>query len=272
MFDRIARILRKQRIPCFILVYQNLDIIRRSIEALAGYTDRLDLQIIENPSDRSDVIREQLDDYLRTGLVSRCFLFDENISNNAFEVILRRELDYARHAHVLVTDGDLLPLEDGWLDEEQTVLRRHPEVFCIGGTLDMANLPLQTFPDAGDWIPADRADHGDYVEAFTGAYFLMFRGVQLGALMAYLDEQDQRFRDGVIAGYCYDRLGLRWARTRRARFVHLTWDLYQDAEHPYTRFKRDVPFAVHWDHGRYASYVCREFRLGRFRERRVRLS
>ncbi|HNA58407.1 MAG TPA: glycosyltransferase family A protein [Chitinophagales bacterium] len=258
--------LTKKRIPCFMLVYQNYEIICRSIEAMMNFRDQIELFIIENPSDESIRIRERLDYYMRMGLVSKCFLFDENISNNAFEVILRKELNYSKYEYVLVTDGDLLPMDDDWVNEERQILRKNPEVFCIGGDLDMGNLPLNTFPDANDWMPLSKADHGDYMEAFTGAYFLMFRSSQLQSLIEYLKKHNLRFRDGVIASYCNEQVGLRWGRTKKSRFIHLTWDLYRDTNHPYTKFKREIPFSTHWNHDRYAGYTVRHFRCGCFKD------
>jgi hypothetical protein len=264
MLGRLTRTFARRPIPCFVLVYREIEIIRRSIHALACMADRLDIQVIENPSDASDSIRPLLDEYLASGIVKRCFFFEENITNNAFEIILGRELEFSRHHFVLATDGDLLPLQSEWLDEELFVLQRHSEVFCIGGTLDMANLPLRTFPDAGDWIPPDIADRREYIEALTGVWFLLFRANQLNAMLRRLAENNEHFRDGIIANYCYQQLGSRWARTRHSRFIHLTWDLYQDPDHPYTRFKRDVPFHVHWQHDRSSAYRTREFRRGRY--------
>jgi hypothetical protein len=157
-----------ERIPCYVLVFHDAPTIAASLDWLAAWRDRLELIVLENPSEATGTaIRPDVEARLARGDVARYLLFDENISNNAFEVALAIDRGRWRDApYVLLTDGDLVG-GDGWLDEQVALLDRRPEVFACGIRLDMDNLPLARFPDAGGWVPPLRAVHDDHEEGLT---------------------------------------------------------------------------------------------------------
>ena len=241
-------------IPCVVLGYYDQEIVRRTLQSLNLLRDRISVIFIENPSENSERVAASVVPYMETGLVQQYFRFDENISNNAIEIILRHELVLSDHPYVVVSDGDLEVRTRDWLDESRQVLEYHPEVFAVGVSLDLSNLPVQAFPEAVSWVPLDLADHGDYIEALTGNWLVMFRGAELEACLEYLSEAGGRYRDSELQAYCYRARHMRWARTRRAMARHLTWDSYGDSNHPYTRLKLSRSFDEHWIHPRRAAY------------------
>jgi hypothetical protein len=241
-----------ERIPCYVLAFHDAPTIAASLDWLARWRDRLELIVLENPSEATaSAIRPDVEARLARGEVDRYLLFDENISNNAFEVALA--VDRARWEaapYVLLTDGDLVG-GDGWLEEEVALMDRRPEVFAVGIRLDMDNLPLAQFPDAGGWVPPPRAEHDDHHEGLTGIHLLMLRGADLAAYMRYQAANRLRFVDSTMHHFAYRVLDRRWARTARSSARHLTWDLYAQPDHPYTQMKTGRSLREHWHHTRY---------------------
>jgi hypothetical protein len=238
------------KIPCVVLVYFDFESIRITLDALAVHAGALDLIVVENPSpSTAALIRPYVDGLLANGTVASYYLFERNISNNAYQIVLDRLHDRIRRSpHVIVTDGDLLVHDPSWLGEEIGVLDRHPDVFACGVSLDMDNLPLATFSDAGGWVPPIVADHGDYLEGVTGMQLVAFRGEELAGFLDYRAATGLHFLDSDLHVYAYGTLTKRWARTKRATARHLTWDRYADLSHPYTTAKLARSFEQIWRH------------------------
>ena len=244
------------KIPCVVLVYFDFDSIHATLEALAVHADSLDLIVVENPSpSTADLIRPYVTGLMDGGTVAEYYLFERNITNNAFQIVLERLHDRIRRSpHVIVTDGDVLVHDPSWLDEEIGVLESHPEVFACGVSLDMDNLPLATFPEAGGWVPPIIADRGDYLEGVTGMQLVAFRGEELTGFLDYRAAMGLHFLDSHLHVYSYNTLNKRWARTRRATARHLTWDRYADLSHPYTTAKLSRSFDETWRHSDRCAY------------------
>jgi hypothetical protein len=239
-------------IPCYVLVFHDAPTVRTSLDWLTGFADRLELVVVENPSEHTDAeIRPYVESLLAQGAIARYLLLDDNISNNAFEVALEHErARWEGAGHVLLTDGDLVADDAGWLDEQLAILR-HPEVFACGIRLSMDNLPVEAFPEAVGWVPPPRAEHGDWVEGLTGLHLVLLGAADLAAYGRYRAANRLRFVDSTMHHFAYRVLDRRWARTKYAAARHLTWDLYADPEHPYTRFKTGKSLREHWHHTRY---------------------
>lgn len=251
---------RKKKIPCYVLIFEQVDIIKRSLEFLAKSSDKIDLIIIENPSQNTPEITKIVDKYGAAGQVKRYYLFDENITGNAYDVVLNQELASIRKSpFVLITDGDLTCKDTSWLDEELGVLKNHREVFAIGVTLDMSNLPLATFPSAKDFIPPIKQEYPDFNEGPTGGHLLMFRGAEFANFMDWKNKNKLFFVDSEMHRYCLDNLNKKWARTKKAIAYHLTWDLYADKSHPYTKLKTKKTFSETWHHHRKAPFTLKEY-------------
>ncbi|QDU92539.1 glycosyltransferase family A protein [Lignipirellula cremea] len=239
------------RIPCVVIVFFDEDTVRQALDALVRLSHRLEIHVVENWSPQTaTAIRPYVESLLREGKIHAYYLFEENISNNALLTVLEHGHVPLDRDYILITDGDLVPDSDDWLEEELAVLQAHPEVFACGIRLDLANMPLKTFPDMQfSWSPVDR---GDYLEALTGGHHLLLRGPDFQAFMNYRRRKNLRFVDSVMHQYAA-RQRRRWAATRDSSAVHLTWDMYADLEHPYTKLKvATYQNGACWDH----SMVC----------------
>jgi hypothetical protein len=244
------------RIPCVLIIFFDVEVVRKTLEGLQPFCDRLEIIVVENASPHSPAIRDVVRRFMKSGLVARYFFFLQNISLNAYDVILRREIDSSRHEFVLISDGDFEPLDPDWLDEMVHVLRSHDEVYCIAGSIDTANLPVNNFGESTkDWVPPPIADRGEYLEALSGIFVLLFRGQQLAATLDYLAGSGEKFLNPGLHNYCYRICEKRWAKTKRARFRHLAWDSYQDLNHPYTQFKLSKSFVQHFRLDRTSDYI-----------------
>jgi hypothetical protein len=244
-----------KKIPCYVLVFDQVEIIQKSLAFLTKQSKKLDLIIIENPSPNTPKIKKIVDSLGQTGLVKRYYIFNENITGNAFGAVLNNELGLVRQSrHIVVTDGDIVCQNDSWLSEEKAILKRHRDVFACGVSLDLVNLPLETFSSAKDWIPADMDIFDDFYEAYTGAHLLLFRGKELASFLDWRSKNKLNFVDGELHKYCYGELHKKWARTKTSKAYHLTWDLYADKKHPYTVMKTSKVFQDTWYHNRDAPY------------------
>lgn len=251
---------KKKRIPCYVLVFDQVEIIKKSLRFLAAYSNDLDLIVIENPSPNTPKIRKLVDKLGREGVVKRYYLFEENITGNAYgEVLDAERKTIEKSPYVMITDGDLTSSDTGWLEEERRVLAKYHDVFACGVTMDTVNLPLKAFPSAKDWIPADMHEHEQYFEAFTGVHLLLFRGSELAGFLRWRHEKDLSFVDVNMHKYCYEVLHKKWARTKHSKLYHLTWDLYQDRSHKYTKFKTSKDFDAMWHHGAQAGYTLYKY-------------
>lgn len=256
----LNRFKRNSKIPCYVLVYDQVEIISKSLAFLTAYADRLDIIVIENPSDNTPAISKIVETYGKNSRVTQYYLFDENITNNAFDLVLQKEERRIKNSpYVIVTDGDLTCSDTGWLAEELGILAQNVDVFACGISLDRSNLPLASFPDADTWIPADVKEFDTYNEARTGAHLLCMRGPELYDFMQWKHGKDISFRDGELHKYAYGVLHKRWARTKHATAYHLTWDLYQDKKHPYTKLKTGKSFSDTWSHQQTASYSLKTY-------------
>jgi 5'(3')-deoxyribonucleotidase len=250
----------KKKILCYVLVYDQVDIIRRSLDFITSYSDKLDIVVIENPSENSAIIKSMVQEYGVNSKIKRYYLFDENITGNAYDEVLTKELaEINSYKYVIITDGDLIPEKGQWLKEELSIMK-HSDVFACGVSLSRANLPLTAFPDAESWIPPDLREEKDYFEAYTGGHLLMFRGKQFATFMKWKNKRDLNFVDGIMHDYCYKELGMKWTRTKHATALHLTWDLYADKDHPYTKRKLDVSFRDMWYHKRTTNFTLKTYK------------
>jgi len=248
------------KILCYVLVFDQIEIIQKSLDSLTRHANALDIVVIENPSKNTPAIREIINQYTQQGLLARYYLFEDNITSRAYDIILEKEREIIkRYKYVIVTDGDVSS-NNNWIAEEKRALTFNPSLFCIGITFDMNNLPLKTFPDASGWIPPDISRGGiGHVEALTGMHCVMFRTPGLLSFLDYKNEHNINFIDDNIKQYVYQTLHQKWGRTKKARGVHLTWDLYHDLNHPYTLLKTGKSFQDTWYHNKSSDYTFRDF-------------
>lgn len=246
----------KNKIPCILLIYYNFEIIKKSIECLLKHKETLDLIIVENKSSFTDsAIKPFVIDLIKKQEANKYFLFDKNISNNALELVFdSREINTEGSNYIMLTDGDLTVESGDWLAEELFILEKNPDVFCCAISLDTSNLPLKTFPDAIHWIPPDIKIEDSYIEAFTGVHLLVFRTQEFKNFLQWRKENNVKFVDSVLHEYCYKVAHKKWAKTKKHLAKHLTWDIYNDLQHSYTKLKTSKTLEQIWNHNLYSPF------------------
>lgn len=187
------------RIPTFFLAYADgpelVEIHRKALASLEPYRDRVNVIVLENRSDGTSELGPVIEHYASSGLVTKHYVFEENITANAFAVGIENEAELLKlHEHVIVTDGDLLIENRGWLDEMLETLKENPQLFCIGARLTLRNLPVDILPDSPNWVPAATC-RGDWLDGLTGTTYLLLRVKDLAGYMAWRTENDQSFVD-----------------------------------------------------------------------------
>jgi tetratricopeptide (TPR) repeat protein len=252
--QRVKNVVNK--IPCVILIYYNTDIIQTSVEALSKRADILDIYIIENRSQHTEKeIKPYIFNKIKEEKVKKYFLFETNISNNAVETIFNhQEIDFGNSEYILLTEGDVLPLDYNWLSEQISILQADKEVFCCSVALDISNLPVKAFPESPGWLPQPIAETESYFEVGTGAQLLLFRTLEFQEFLEYRKQTNSKFRDGTMIDYCYKVKQKKWVKTKKALTKHLTWDLYHNLDHPYTKLKLSKDLNQIWNHDFYSSY------------------
>lgn len=239
------------------MAYHDFENIEICMEALLPLTRQLELYVIENPSEFTQpLIKPYFFSLLNQGLISKYILFDRNISNNALEIFFDSIcLEIEDHEYLLVTDGDLLPQGSDWLAEQLTIMATHNEVFACGIKLSLENLPVDTMPDASNWVAMIESETDSYEESATGMHLVLFRGAEFREFLKYRRHRNLKFVDTVIRQYCREVVNRKWARTKRNTAIHLTWNRYKDLNHPYTKLKLQKSFKKTWFHDSYCGGV-----------------
>jgi hypothetical protein len=254
------------KIVCTVLIYYDLEIIRRALQTLLELKSALDIIIVENGSEFTESkIKPYMLKLLENKKISKYILFNKNISNNAFEVVFEeRQIDYEHYDYMLLTDGDLECEDNSWLAEELSILESNPDAFCCAVSLDMSNLPLNTFPDAISWVPDDIRRTQYYAEGLTGAHLLLLRVSDFEGFWKFKKKNGLRFLDNAMHHYCYHIARKKWLKTALSKARHLTWDVYSNLEHPYTKHKLGMNLGRIWNHDFQSSYeVYTPDQLGR---------
>lgn len=246
----------REVIPCLVLCYFDFDTVRRCLDFVAEYSSVLDVMVVENKSRNTNpYIRPYVMELIAAGKVSKYFLFDRNISNNALEVVMdSKHIDLTRSPYFLLTDGDVIVEGKGWLYEQLQILDENEDVFACGVNLDVSNLPLESMPEARNWVPKELHERETYIESRMGVQLLMLRAADLRQFLKYRSRRQDRFTDLVLARYGREILHKKWVLTKHHRARHLTWDVYADLDHPYTRLKVASTFRDTWHHFEYCPY------------------
>jgi hypothetical protein len=244
----------QHKIPCYVLAFFLFDEFKRCVDCLLKKSEYLDIKIIENNSKYTDKkFKPYILDLLGKGLISEYFLFEENISNNAIREIFYNYIDWKniKSPFIMISDGDLL-LEGDWLEEEIDILTKNNEVFCVGMELTLENLPK--VEGADKWVPkAKNHLFKNYKIGATGGWALLFRSKDLNDTINHLKKSNSNFIDGTFHNYAQS-IGKVWARTKKHKAYHLTWDIDFIPEHEYHEF-RNRPFSEKWCHEKSCAYT-----------------
>lgn len=214
------------KIPTVILFYKNWHFL---LQMLSRMDERCEITIIHNLSKETEQFIDVLNQWVKNGLIHKHIIFSENIANNAVKVVFRDALvDFGDAEYFILTDGDLLP-DRGWLDEHMSILNKHDNVFVVGSDLYMDNLPQY----GQGWVPV-AIDRGDYLDGKFGTHLMTFRTDDFNMMVDFLLKNNQSFCDTNYHLYA-ERWKQKSVKTKQAKSVHLTWDLYRDINHPYTK-------------------------------------
>lgn len=251
------------KIPCIVITYFDTEIIQKSLEFLIQ-EPRLQLTVIENPSETTTVNQVYALDLLKSGQIVEYILMDKNISNNAVEMILENKIDsFKKSPYLLITDGDLVVNEPNWLDEKIRIMEENSDVFVCGSQLKLDNLPTKVFPNAAkEWLSPIIEEHPLYLYQFTGIWLCLFRTPDFLQYFKYMRKKRHRFLDSNMHNYCYLKLKKKWASTKKCLAWHLTWDRYNDPEHSYSKMKFSQPMEKIWNHGQFCGYTINTYSNG----------
>jgi hypothetical protein len=238
-------------ILCVVLIFQEVDIIRKVTDWLQLFHDQLDIIIVENPSCNTETIIQPLClKLLNDKKIRRYYLMEKNVVGNAFHIVLddmlHNEPEFfnpAVYKYTMITDGDLIHTKADWLDETVDIIESDPNIFAVASSLDPINLPLKSFPEAWQWCKSND-NHPKYQEIPTGVHLVLFRTDEFQTYLRHRSDQNEQLLDTLMMHYCACR-GRKWVATKKCQAIHLTWDLYHDLDHPYTKMKVASPCLFH---------------------------
>jgi hypothetical protein len=259
----------KEKIPCVAIVYYNFEVIRQTIDFLIE-DDRLVLYVIENKSENTEsAIKPYLLNCVKIEKVKKYILFERNISNNAYELFFDSNLIEEKGDFLIITDGDMVvppnQFEKDWLEEQIAIINNNTDIECCGINLSDVNLPKgnpffnsnsNPLYDCANWVPDKFGKlHADYVEADTGVHLLLFKRRLFDELLTVRRKMQWRFLDETLRNFIKVEKKLKWVITRRNYSLHLTWDVYNDPDHPYTKMKMTPDFYKFWKHFDYCFFT-----------------
>ncbi len=243
-----------KKIPCIFLAFFDKPTIKKSLEWLIK-EEVFDIHVIENFSQNTEKdIKPFLMEKLDKGEIKKYILFDQNISNNAFQVVLENEhIDLSHSKYICLTDGDVISTGDGWLQKQIDVLETCPEVFACAIYIDDKNLPIEAFPNAKIWLHKPRSITDKYIEVATGHHMVLLETKYIKPFLKFIRERNMKYLDVSFMKFA-NSLKKKWTTIKDIKLVHLTWDLYSDLSHPYTVMKLGKSLQNHWNHSRVSNY------------------
>lgn len=235
-------------------VYYDFDVVKKCVETLLRQP-QLDIVIIENKSaSTEEKFKPYFLDLLQQERIKKYLLFEENITNNAWEMAVSSPfINLYETEYIMLTDGDLSTDDDGWFDEAFSIISKPSnKVFAVGVDLLMANVPEQ-YKNA-NWIPKPTKDMGTHYEAVTGTHFCFMRSDEFREALNYIKSRHLPFRDTSLHTFCFRFTKKKWARTKKHKLYHHTWDYLHDPANEYNKKKTET-WSFVWDHDTYCSYI-----------------
>ncbi len=235
------------------VIFQEIDIVKKHVDFLAGMKDLADVVLLENKSKNTDIIKEYCSDLVKNNKIFKYYLFDENIGMNVFETFFNRfKID--DYKYIVVTDGDLTCDNNDWLNEVKYILEKYPNTFCCGVKMNNINLPLRSFPEAISWIVPPSEVKDDYEQGITGLHFLTYKTKNFKLFFNHLKNNKNNFMDVVMHRFVQS-IHRSWKRTVKNLVYHHTWDLYLDKNNEYTQLKINNSPRKLWFHNKFCNYI-----------------
>jgi hypothetical protein len=223
---------------CILICYNNVEHIIKCYENIKN--NDIDFIIIENFSENTKHIKE----YFIKQNIKKYFLFQENITNNAVNIVLKDHISILKeYKYITFSDCDLyLKNSSETFFEIFDILEiNNIGVCCVD--LSMDNLP--DIPGSEGWIPQPKQITEKYIECDTGIHFMTFKNENIKIV------ENVNFLDSNLANRT-KQLGKKWVKTITNKAVHLTWDLYRD-NNEYYQYK--VKNKNLWSHNKTSRYI-----------------
>ena len=220
------------------VVFQEFNIIKQHIESMFSILEKVDWVILENMSENTfSIIYPYMIELLKENKIIQYRLFEENIGGTVFTIFFNDFISKLNnYKYIIITDGDVEPHRaDKLLYEILNIIDNAENIFSCASDISDENLPVEVFPQAANWIPIP-IDHGWYLECATGGHMLTLKTENLVEYLNYIKETGEVFCDGGMRKFCLSN-NKKWVKTKYNKFKHLTWDLYKDLNHPYTKMK-----------------------------------
>lgn len=222
---------------CVLICYNNVEHIKKCFNSIKNLD--IDFFIIENKSENSDeisnfFINENLIGYIQ---------FEENISFRAVEIFIKDYISLLNeYDYITISDCDLLiENEIDTFDEIISNLNRdNVMVSCVD--LSFVNYPKKIDPNY-TWIPKPISENQNYIECRTGIHLCTIKKQNLHLL-------NGTFIDSQIAQRVYRESGA-WAKTKKNKAIHLTWDLYVEGNEYFNLKKNTTDI---WSHKKISNY------------------
>jgi len=234
------------------LAYQHPEIVHNSFESILK-KDSADLFVIENPSDKTEIIKEYFSQYLDNEWLKGYIVFDENVANSAINIFLKdyKEL-LSEYQYITITDGDLFVynIEDTFLEIFEGL--ELPDVVVstcdLWGGNDYRNgnpLGVEQYVHESYTIKHNSDKKRQCVVGHTGNFLLTVKNENLSIFDNII------YVDSYIAQEVSQR-GKLWVHTTKNLAYHETWDLYRDGN-PYFEYKKQV-FDKIWFKEQFSNY------------------
>lgn len=189
------------------------------------------------------------------------YSFEKNIGKDALAAVLDLHLNLiAASPFVLITDSDVVPLDNNWLDEEIRIMTKYPDCGSCRIQFDFSELPLRTVPDSSEWQKRmGGKELEDCFETHMGGYLVLMRGPLLAEMLREVKSKNLEFLDVTFHQFLRQRK-MRMLTTKKSRFKHYSWVRFQKMTHPACTLKLSSNRLDIWHKKRSCSFW--EYRRG----------
>lgn len=240
-----------ENIPCFVVGFHNYEHIFKCLQSLQN-ENLLNVFYFDNFSNNSLENREKLKSLVDEGSIKECLLLDTNLSSNTFDRLLPLYLENIKKSkYTIITDGDLIP-DKGFVEEQISTLEKYDDIVACSTPLYDINLPLESFPNCGNWIPS-RTCVEDYCYPQGGMHMVMVKSEFLILTVEIFNRNRIPFLDSNFNLFI-EKQGKKWVVCKNSHSYHLTWDLYKDTNNEYTRLKIKEGFFHNYGDLNYVRY------------------
>lgn len=239
-------------IPVLGIVYLSIDFTERFLMRLSE-EPRVSVTIVENKSKNSDQLKELIQLWMNKGLVTRHIVMDENITNNAVELVLRnKEFDLKDSPFGIITDGDAIP-SAGFKEEQIRLLEKYQHMESV------------SLACSGHLLPGSAKNRGEYFESGNPVVMTMMRSQAINDFINWIWERGIHFYDvnlyrfaksrGNFSAVLKDHFSQNMSRTEMV--TNPTSEYVQDVKSK--RRGGNLMDSTMWMHGNWCGYSVTDF-------------